>query len=83
MLVGHEDGRLDPRLLDLRDLLRLGHVGGVVQLFHGAVGEMHAIDNRWRSGDQVKIELALEPLSDDLEMKQPEEAATEAEAERG
>src|SRR6187200_1487776 len=82
MLVGHEDGRLDPRLLDLGDLLWLGHVGWVVQLFHGAIGEIYAIDDRWRRGDQVKIELALEPFAYDFEMKEPEEAATEAEAER-
>ena len=83
MLVGHENGGLDPRLLDLGDLLRLGHVGRIVQLLHRAVGEMHAIDDRGRRGDQVDIELALEPLADDLEMQQPEKAAAEAEAERG
>ena len=83
MLVGHEDGGLDPRLLDLGDLLRIGHVGGIVQLLHGAVGHMHAVDDGGRRGDQVDIELALEPLADDLEMQQPEKAAAEAEAERG
>ena len=44
---------------------------------------MHAIDDARRRGDQVDIELALEPLADDLEMQQPEKAAAEAEAERG
>ena len=66
----------------LGDLLRLGHVGGVVQLLHGAVGEMHAIDDGGRRGDQVDVEFALEPLADDLKMQKPEKAATEAEAER-
>ncbi len=83
MLVGDEDGGLDPRLLDLRDPLRLRHVGGIVQLLHGAVGEIDAIDHRRRRGDQVDVEFALEPLADDLEMQQAEKAAAEAEAERG
>ena len=83
MFVGHEDGRLDPRLLDLDDLLRLGHVGGIVQLDHRAVGQVDAIDDRWRRGDQVDIELALQPFADDLEMQEAEKAAAEAEAERG
>ena len=32
MLVGHQDRRLDPRLLDMVDPHRVGHVGRVVQL---------------------------------------------------
>ena len=65
------------------DLLRLGHVGWIVQLDHRAVGLMHAVDDGRRRGDEVDIELALQPLADDLEMEQPEKAAAEAEAERG
>ena len=41
------------------------------------------IDDRRRGRDQVEVELALQPLLDDLQMQQPEEAAAEAEAERG
>ena len=33
--------------------------------------------------EQVEVELALEPLLDDLHVQEPEEAAAEAEAERG
>ena len=38
--------------------------------------------DRRRRGDEVEVELALEPLLDDLHVEQPEEAAAEAEAER-
>ena len=44
---------------------------------------MHAIDDRGRGRDQVEVELAGQPLLDDLEMQQAEEAAAEAEAEGG
>ena len=35
-----------------------------------------------RGGDEAEVELALEPLADDLHVQQPEEPAAEAEAER-
>ena len=41
------------------------------------------VDHRRRGRDQVEVELALQPLLDDLEVQQAEEAAAEAEAERG
>src|SRR6202020_1463640 len=71
-----------PWLLDLRDLDHVGHVGRIVQLDLRLVGKRNLVDDRWRGRDEVKVELALEPLLDDLEMKEPEEAAAEAEAER-
>jgi hypothetical protein len=40
------------------------------------------IDHARRGGDKVEVELALQPLGDDLEMQQAEEAAAEAEAQR-
>ena len=40
---------------------------------------LHARDR----GDEVEVELALEPLAHDLHVQQAEEAAAEAEAERG
>ena len=48
-----------------------------------AVAQLHLVDDRRRGRDQVEIELALQPLLDDFQMQQPEEAAAEAEAERG
>ena len=82
MLVRHQDGGLDPRLLDAVDLDGVGHVGGVVHLQLGAVVEIDVIDDAGRRGDELEIELALEPLGDDLQVQQPEEAAAEAEAQR-
>ena len=40
------------------------------------------VDHVGRGRDQVEVELALEPLADDLHVQQAEEAAAEAEAER-
>ena len=61
---------------------RVRHVGRVVQVVTVAVGQVDAVDDRGRGGDQVEVELALQPLLDDLEVQQAEEAAAEAEAER-
>ena len=82
IIVGRQDRRLDPGLLDFRDLDDVGHVGGIVQFDLGLVGQRDPVDDRGRGRDQVEVELALQPLLDDLEMQQPEEAAAEAEAER-
>ena len=62
---------------------RVRHVDRIVDLDLLAVGQLDLVDHRRRGRDQVEIELALEPLLDDFEMQQPEEAAAEAEAERG
>src|SRR5690606_10774506 len=72
-----------PRLLDRGDLDHVGHVGRVVQFLRRAVDEVHAVDDGGRGGDQVEVELALQPFLDDLQVQQAEEAAAEAEAERG
>ena len=53
-----------------------------VDLLHHAVGRRHAVQHARRRRDQVHVELALEPLLDDLHVQQAEEAAAEAEAER-
>jgi hypothetical protein len=44
---------------------------------------LDAVDDRGRGGDEVEVVFAGEPLLDDLEVQQAEEAAAEAEAERG
>jgi hypothetical protein len=48
-----------------------------------AVGHHHPVLHVGHGGDQVQVELALQPLLDDLHVQQPQEAAAEAEAERG
>ena len=67
----------------MRSMLHgIGHVGRVVHLQLRAVVEIDVIDDARRRGDELEVELALEPLGDDLQVQQPEEAAAEAEAER-
>ena len=83
VVVRHQDGGLDPRLLDMVDPDRLGHVGGVVELQDPSVAQMDPVDDAGGGGDQVEAELALEALVDDLEMQQAQKAAAEAEAEGG
>ena len=56
---------------------------GLCSSLIGAVAEQQAVDDAGRGGDEVEVELALQPLLDDLEMQQAEEAAAVAEAERG
>ena len=48
-----------------------------------AVGAVDAVHHGGRGRDQVQVELAGQPLLDDLQVQQAEEAAAEAEAERG
>ena len=60
-----------------------GSFAGRVDLLHRAVGGRDAVENARRGRDQVDVELALEPLLDDLHVEQAEEAAAEAEPERG
>ena len=56
---------------------------GLCSSLHRAVGHVDAIDHARRGRDQIEIELALQPLLHDLQMQQAQEAAAEAEAERG
>ena len=74
--------RGDDRLFDLLDPAGIGQLRRAVDLLHHAVGGRHPVEHARRGGDQVHVELALEPLLDDLHVQQPEEAAAEAEAER-
>ena len=58
----------------------VGHVLRRVDGEHLAVRLGHAVLDGRRGGQQVEVELALEPLLDDLHVEQAEEAAAEAEA---
>src|SRR5664280_562872 len=82
VLGGAEDRGLDHRLehashLAGRELRRVGHE------VLGAVLHDHPVDDVGRSRDEVEVELAFEPLADDLHVQQAEEADAEAETERG
>ena len=88
IFVGDVDGGVDPRLLDHLDAVGVGHVGRVVQLDRLRrlvlrVRQVDPVDDARRGGDEVEVVFAGQPLLDDLEVEQPEEAAAEAEAERG
>ena len=74
---GRDDGLLDPL-----DLGRVGELGRIVYLHQVALARRHPIAHARRGGDQVDIELALQPLLHDVQVQQPQETAAEAEAQR-
>ena len=87
IFVGAIDGRLDPRLLNFRDAVDVGHVGGVVQLhlariFGLAAAELELVDHRRRGGDQVEVKFAGQAFLNDFQMEQAQEAAAKAKAQR-
>ena len=63
------------------DLGGVGPARGIVDFDDGAIGERDLVTHAGRGGDEVEVVLALEPLLNDFEMQQAEEAAAEAEAE--
>ena len=69
------------RLLDLLELAR--HLApGCAPRPPRRSFVVHAVGDVRRGDEQVEVELALEPLADDLHVQQAEEAAAEAEPER-
>ena len=83
VLARRDDHRLDDRLVGLGDLHPARPVRRIGDDVLGAVLEDHPVDDVRRGADQVEVELALEPVSGDLQVQQAEEAAAETEAERG
>ena len=77
---GREHGGPHRRLENLLDL----PLGELRRVRHddllAALGR-HPVNNRRRRGDDVDPEFALHALPDDLQMQQPQEPASEAEAE--
>ena len=65
------------------DRARVGQLGRALEQLHRAVGVIDVVLHARHRRDEVEIELALEPLLHDLHVQQAEEAAAEAEAERG
>ena len=71
----------DVRLVDFLDLAR--ELVRVVHLEPVAVASLlHAVGDVRRGHEQVEVVFALEPLTDDVHVQQPQEAATESEPER-
>ena len=62
--------------------LLFGQLRRVVDLEHLPVGRRHAIQHARRGRHEIHVELALEPLLDDLHVQQSEEAAAESKSER-
>ena len=78
---GRQDHRRDDRLLDLCDVA-LGQLRGAVDFEHLSVGRGHAVQHARRGRHEIHVELALEPLLDDLHVQEAEKAAAEPEPER-
>ena len=74
--------RINIRLFHKFDLVYRLKIRGVVNGKYFAVGFMNLVHNRGRSGDQIKIELALQAFLDNFHMEKAQEAAAEAVAER-
>ena len=77
-----DDGHLDIRLLRVIDGAGVRVVVGVVHLHHGAVGLVDMVDHAGQRGHKIQIELALQPLLNDLHVEHSKKAAAEAEAQR-
>src|SRR5439155_1639846 len=77
---GSDDGCQHERLLDEFVFARPRHLGRVVN-GEGLVASMDDEFDVRRSGDQLKVELSLEPLFHDVHVEQSEEPAAESEPE--
>ena len=65
------------------DRAGVGQARRRIDLDHLAVRLRHPVAHRGRGDQQLEVELALQPLLDDLHVEEAEEAAAEAEAEGG
>ena len=83
-IVGRrDDGHLGVGLLSQLDHRRVRVIVGIVHHDHGAVGLGDTVDHRGQGGDEIQIELPLQPLLDDLHVEHAQKAAAEAEAQGG
>ena len=83
IVVRHENGGPDARLLDVVDGRRVGHVRRIVEIKHGPVAQLDMVDHRRRGRDEFNVVLAFNAVTDDLKVQKAEEAAAEAEAQGG
>ncbi len=79
-LGGRQDRRVDDRLAHLGNL-SFGELARVINAHLGAILRHNAVDDVRGSRDEVKVELSLQTLANDLQVEQSEEAAAKAEAE--
>src|ERR671923_174967 len=71
-----------PLLLLLQELPLAGDIAAIALRQHVAIGAEDVVLHGGDRGDQVEIELPLQPFLHDFHVQQAEEAAAEAEAER-
>lgn len=83
VVSGNHNEDADDGFADFFDGLGFGEVGGVVDDEFFAVGLGDLVNDRGVGGDDVHVELAAESFLDDFHVEEAEEAAAEAEAERG
>ena len=76
-----DDGGMDVGLLDVVDERLVGHAAGVVHLGDVALLVVDEVRDVGDGGDDVHVELAVEPFLDDFHVEQSEESAAETEAE--
>ena len=75
-----DDRSADVRFLDVVDLHRVGHTGGVVHLDQRVVLVVDIVTHVRHRGDHIHVELAIETLLHDFHVQQSEETAAETEA---
>ena len=78
-LVGENFGH-DDRLANRLDIGGLGPARGIIDLDNAAVGQRDVVAHPRSGGDQIQFVLALQPLLNNLHMKQAEKSAAEAES---
>ena len=77
-----EDGRHNHRLFDFRDLTLRRPFRRIINVDHLRVSKRDLVTHARGGGNEVKIELTLQPLLNDFHVEQAEEAAAEAESKR-
>ena len=87
IFVGAVNRRLNPRLLNFRDAVNVGHIGGVVQIHTARIfglrpAQLQLVHNRRRGGDKVQVKFARQALLNDFKVQQPQEPAAKAKAQR-
>ncbi len=83
ILLRQQHMTLGDRLAQLFDIVQRRQLRGAVDIDDFAASSLHFVHYGRRGGDQIEIVFALQALLNDLHMQQTQEAAAEAEAERG
>ena len=82
VLLRHEQLHGHDRFANRLHPTRVRQLVRVVDDNRLAAAQQHFIHHRRRGGDQIHVELALEPFLHDIHVQQAEKAAAEAKAQR-